>query len=122
MKKAQQLSFVLFTLLHFTACGQISSPVQTQPQTTAPKIKVQRQDIYKAQEIIVKFKGQLTRHQTRDFHAKYGLHTVNFMPQIGTHVMILSPDVRLSVEQVVSYLNQDPNVAYAEVNGSMNAL
>lgn len=70
------------------------------------------------QELLVKFKSQITPSSISIFHAQHGLRTVRVIPGLNVHVMTVTNGRSLS--QVLAQVSKSPMVEYAEPNHGIN--
>ena len=114
LKSTLLKTVVLTASLYLTACGQ--SPLLT--QVSQP---VQIQSTHTNRQLIVKFKYSMSSTAMNEFNAKYGFHTLRSLPEINAQIIEIDTTVGLKLTQIIGYLQADPSVAYAEINGKMSA-
>ena len=95
-----------------TACGRNALPT-TAYMAPAP-IQIQQQAV--PQELVVKFKPNVTRAAIDAFHSTYGTRTVKVLPGINVHVVALHPGVSQN-NQLIQRVQRDQLVEFVEVNG-----
>jgi hypothetical protein len=109
------LTLTVATLaMSLTACGNSALPTQSQSPALVQSYQANRQ-------LVVKFKASMSTAAVHEFNAKYGFRTVKVLPAINAQVVEVDPTVGLKLTQIVAYLQADPSVAYAEINGTMQA-
>lgn len=114
MKLNQMTTLMMSSLfvVALSACGtqpqmmQVRQPVRVQSQMQTPA----------TQQILVRFRDQLTRARAAEFSAKYGINIRQYLPALNVYVVEVSAELGLRPDKVVSFLQQDPMVAHAEVN------
>lgn len=100
-----------------SACGpQTQLPVQMMKQP----VRIQAQQTV-ARTLLVRFHGQMNRARADEFNAKYGVHILQYLPNIDVYVVEIDTETGLRPEKVMVYLHNDPMVAHAEVNVSVQA-
>ena len=55
-----------------------------------------------------------------EFNARYGFHTLRTLPEVNAQIVEVDPTVGLKLNQIIRYLQADPNVVYAEANGRIS--
>lgn len=122
MKKfsIQTLLTTAAVLSTLTACGQTQMPVSASLPLNLPAVSTQANIPMAARpSLLVKFKPGVSSKAINEFHAKYGTHTLNVLPNINVHVIALDQAVGLQSAQLLSYVQRDLLVEYAELNGTM---
>jgi predicted small lipoprotein YifL len=117
MKRTVLTLSTLMMLTSLTACGRSALPTSAM----MPMASLQAQSMnQQPQELVVRFKTGMNRATLNEFHAKYGTRTVKVLPQINAHVLVMHESIGVQVTQVARYMQQDPMVAYVEVNGRVD--
>jgi predicted small lipoprotein YifL/uncharacterized protein with GYD domain len=116
MKRTVLTLSTLMMLTSLTACGRSALPTSVMMPMQAQSMSQTQQ----AQELVVRFKAGMSRAALNEFHAKYGTRTVKVLPQINAHVLAMHESIGVQVTQVARYMQQDPMVAYVEVNGRID--
>ncbi len=114
MKRNQIATLVISTLfaVSLSACG-----AQTRlPMQIKQPVQAQKYQAVNAQQILVRFHGQLSRARIAEFNAKYGISIRQFLPDLNVYVVEVPDSLGIRADRVVSYLQKDPIVAHAEVN------
>lgn len=123
MKKfsIQTLLTTAALLSTLTACGHTQMPVSASlPMNNLPVVSAQANAPLAARpSLLVKFKPGVSALAINEFHAKYGTHTLNVLPNINVHVIALDQAVGVQSRQLLSYVQRDRLVEYAELNGTM---
>lgn len=110
-----QMTLSLTAVLSLTACGQNALPTQMS------RTPIQIQSSQTNRTLIVKFKTSMNTAAIREFNAKYGFHTLRVIPEINAQVVEVDATVGLKLSQIIKYLQADPSVEYAEINGRLSA-
>ena len=117
MKRITTLILTGSLLSLLTACGQSTSlPNHTMPPSFS---RQSQQQVHSSRQLMVRFQQAMTKAAEAEFSAKYGLHLVNYLPELDVYIVEIDASVGLQAAQVVSYLQKDPAVAHAEINHSI---
>ncbi|PIW45645.1 hypothetical protein COW20_19225 [bacterium (Candidatus Blackallbacteria) CG13_big_fil_rev_8_21_14_2_50_49_14] len=110
------LTLTLATVaLSLTACGHSALPTQ---MSQAPALV---QSAQAPRQLVVKFKLNMSTAAVHEFNAKYGFRTLRVIPEINAQIVEVDSTVGLKLNQIIHYLQADPSVEYAEINGKMSA-
>lgn len=123
LKTTKTLMMSALFALALTACGQPTLNSSMTPMQLRQPVRMQSQQAQFSQtqsaqsrQLIVKFRNQMSRAMAAEFNAKYGLQIIQYLPAIDAYIVALESELGLKADRVISYLMQDPMVAHAEVN------
>ncbi len=110
---------ILALITTFNSCGRTQAPIA--PRTFAPQLHAMAAQ-NTTQQVLVQFKGSAGRQQLQAFNTKYGLRTVNYLPQLDTYVLTVSHSVSASdMRLMLSSMSRESVVRNVEMNGQMGA-
>ncbi|MEZ0367556.1 MAG: hypothetical protein ACAI44_00560, partial [Candidatus Sericytochromatia bacterium] len=114
MKRNLKTTLMLSTLFAaaLTACGP-QAPIPSQIKIP---VRVQSTQTNESHQLLVRFRGQMTRSRAAEFNAKYGLHIGQFLPKLNVYIVDVDMQIGLKAEKVASFLQNDPMVEHVEVN------
>lgn len=113
MKNILKTLLATSAILSMTACGQ--TPQMIQPMTPAPQLQVQ---VKATPKLLVRFKPDAHRMSIQIFQERFGLHIVDYVPQLNVYVMTtILRGAPLS--QAIAAMQNDPVIDLVEENQSV---
>lgn len=114
MKNILKTLIISSAVFSMTACGQ--SPQMVQPLTLAPQIQAQH---VSTPQLLVRFKPDAHRMTIQMFQERYGLHIVDYIPQLNVYVMKTTILRGAPLSQTIAAMQNDPVVSHVEENQSV---
>jgi len=116
MKNIIKIALGLSFLVSLNACNTVSPNTVDLHYPSLYTSNIEQTMIVNdnSKEILVKFKKGLMKQGINEFEAKYGLKTVKVLPATNIHVMKNKTGIKNN--QLLSYIQNDPSVLYAEIN------
>lgn len=113
------LTATLSTALLLSACGNAQVPAVYRTQPTSVRAQAATPV---SNQLIVRFRKNVTRMDLLNFNQKYSLQTLSYLPELDAYVMqVRTPISSQAMTTMIGRMQQEPVAALVEYNHPVQA-